>query len=190
MNTEWVMLVDNREKIPLRFPATLKVWDPESLALRPRKKVVRLIPHSTRLLTGDYALQGYEDIILVERKKSLDELCNNLLNRSARARFAGELERMRDSTMRGVLLTEGTPHSLSQVRDPDTDPAIVRDQLFYLLDSYGIELWMMPTGAACHRAKTAEWMAARMIAAVVGAKDASLQRDEADDLAGSGVPSG
>lgn len=43
-----------------------------------------------KLDTGDYTLQGYEDIVAIERKRSTSELATNLNE----ARFVRELERL------------------------------------------------------------------------------------------------
>lgn len=43
-----------------------------------------------KLDTGDYTLQGYEDIVIIERKRSTSELATNLNE----ARFVRELERL------------------------------------------------------------------------------------------------
>ena len=46
------------------------------------------------LKTGDYTLEGYEQIICIERKKSPSELATNL--GKYKERFENELERMRE----------------------------------------------------------------------------------------------
>lgn len=54
------------------------------------------------LLTGDYTLKGYEDIVCVERKASVSEIAMNL-GRKKEA-FYNEIERMRDFPFRYILL--------------------------------------------------------------------------------------
>jgi len=48
-----------------------------------------------RLETGDYTLEGYEDILAIERKKDVAELHGNL-NKKNWPRFQAELERMHE----------------------------------------------------------------------------------------------
>jgi ERCC4-type nuclease len=47
---------------------------------------------SERLLTGDYTIEGFRDIICIERKRSANELSTNLVQ--DRIRFEAELARM------------------------------------------------------------------------------------------------
>jgi hypothetical protein len=54
------------------------------------------------LLTGDYTIKGYEDVICVERKASVSEIAMNL-GRKKEA-FYKEVERMRDFPFRYILL--------------------------------------------------------------------------------------
>lgn len=54
------------------------------------------------LLTGDYTLKGYEDVVCVERKASVSEIAMNL-GRKKEA-FYNEIERMRDFPFRYILL--------------------------------------------------------------------------------------
>ena len=53
------------------------------------------------LKTGDYAIQKYPSLIILERKKSVGELANNLGKHYDR--FVRELERMQEYTHRYVI---------------------------------------------------------------------------------------
>ena len=57
---------------------------------------------STALKTGDYTLEGYEDVLCIERKKSCSELAQNIVHKS-RA-FWRELERMQEFEHRYLIL--------------------------------------------------------------------------------------
>lgn len=46
-----------------------------------------------KLETGDYTLEGYEDILVIERKRNTGEIANNI--GFAKTRFNAELERMK-----------------------------------------------------------------------------------------------
>lgn len=66
----FTIIIDTREQIPWEFGY-----------------------HNTakmKLDTGDYSIQGYEDIIAIERKKSVSELATNL----SESRFKDVLERL------------------------------------------------------------------------------------------------
>lgn len=53
------------------------------------------------LKTGDYTIEGYEEIVCIERKKSAAELATNLGKH--RERFENELERMRSFKYRYIV---------------------------------------------------------------------------------------
>lgn len=62
---------------------------------------------TTTLKTGDYTIQGFEDIICIERKGSLAEFSHNIVEK----RFEKELERMRQFT-HSFLILEFDMHDL------------------------------------------------------------------------------
>ncbi len=68
------VIIDTREKTPWGFNSS-QVHDVEI----------------KKLDTGDYAIEGLEQVLCIERKKSLGEFVNNMTD----PRFARELERMK-----------------------------------------------------------------------------------------------
>lgn len=54
------------------------------------------------LKTGDYTIKGYENLVTIERKKSVSEVANNLKE----ARFERELVRMQEEIIHPFLLME------------------------------------------------------------------------------------
>lgn len=55
---------------------------------------------ASSLKTGDYTIDGMEDILCIERKKSVAEFAQNI----TQARFLRELVRMKDFSYRFILL--------------------------------------------------------------------------------------
>ena len=53
-----------------------------------------------KLDTGDYSVEGLEDVLCIERKGSVSELANNIVDK----RFDRELERMRDFKYKFLIL--------------------------------------------------------------------------------------
>lgn len=80
-----VILIDSREQRPLTFPKELEV-------------------RRASLKTGDYTLEGFEDVVCVERKGSVVEFAGNLMNRTDSARFRRELDRMQHFQYKYVIL--------------------------------------------------------------------------------------
>ncbi len=69
------VLVDSREK---------NSWELNSSRVSATEKI--------KLDTGDYTIDGYEDILCIERKESVTELAGNI----TQARFKKELERIKE----------------------------------------------------------------------------------------------
>lgn len=76
---------DCREKLPYRWDFTFHGFQ----------------QRSAKLLTGDYTLEGYEDVLIIERKKSTGELSTNLGYK--RNLFYEELERMAEYPYKYIL---------------------------------------------------------------------------------------
>jgi ERCC4-type nuclease len=95
-----VLLVDSREKRPLIFPAHVKWFDEKR-----KPHIVRLEVERATLSEGDYALKGHEDLVLVERKGSAQELWSNLLTKDLK-RTRAAFRRLVDACKHPVLLMD------------------------------------------------------------------------------------
>ncbi len=82
------IVIDTREKTPYNFKASATLAG-----------VV-----SRKLEFGDYALEGHENLICIERKRSITELCGNIGKN--RERFKRELERMRQCKLRFIVVED------------------------------------------------------------------------------------
>jgi len=80
-----IIIQDTKEKIPWNF----LIYDKCQSQL------------CQSLLTGDYTIQGYESDIIIERKRSVGELANNLGKKNKQ--FNNELERMQDFRFRYLV---------------------------------------------------------------------------------------
>ena len=83
-----VLLVDTREKKPFDFEG-----DDSFLEIK-----------HTKLEVGDYTLEGLENIIVIERKNSADELFMNFT--ANRERIKAEFERMSSVKIKILLIEE------------------------------------------------------------------------------------
>jgi ERCC4-type nuclease len=165
MRREYTILIDEREKKPLRFPAHLPLWDDHSPATAAVKTTVRLHTRTTRLLTGDYQLEGYPHTVICERKGSLDELSTNLLTPNGRRKFIAELVRLREECLRPVILLEGTPLSLMDTQRAGSDAIVARDALLRACLEYNVQLLLVPSSTSAHRDAAAIWLASLLISA-------------------------
>lgn len=127
--------IDRNEKRPLRFPKTIR-WYPS----RGAKGQQVLVRTQTKVLpAGDYALAGFEDRCIIERKGSLRELAQNLLSDDwARANRAfGKLSL---ATANPYLMLECTPAELRKAEQWVQEPARVIDALAALIERFGFRL--------------------------------------------------
>lgn len=127
----------------------------------PEKKMVTVELHTVRqkLQTGDYVLSGSESTCIIERKGSLLEISKNLFDKKDRERFVRELVRLREETTHPVLVLEGSPAQLLDSREG----SIAVDALIRLLQEYGCELLLLPSGITKHRRALGEWVARLLI---------------------------
>lgn len=64
------------------------------------------VPYTVRKLdVADYMLEGDESFA-IDRKRNLDELCTNLMNRNDSSRFWSEMRRAKQRNMKVVILVE------------------------------------------------------------------------------------
>lgn len=133
------VVVDSREKYPLLFPETL-VWHPDRAVgsgSRVRVRVdVRKLDH------GDYLLAKWPGVAIVERKASLEELCQNLLTDDF-ARFTHALDRLRAGCRFPYVLVEEGPSSLLTPSHNCQCPARVMDAFYAACARRGIGVWMV-----------------------------------------------
>lgn len=172
MKRQWTILIDTREQRPVSFPDGLVVLDD---ARRPSKKAVLTVSLGTRAATlpaGDYALEGFEDRVLVERKGSLREIAGNCLT-ADRRRFTDCLQRLWDSCRRPYLLLEGTPAHLYRTQGLDYDPRVAVDALVRLCIDYDVALFTLPYETGPQRQAFAEMIARLLIAGAISCRPKS-----------------
>lgn len=162
MGTNQVIVVDNREKLPLLFPEHLVARNPSALPGSPSTVVYRLHVVTRELRTADYILEGSNGVG-IERKKNLDELRGNLMDGQGRRRFLDCLDRLRTEFRHPWLLLEGDPLSLSKMVSPQAKPEVVRDLLLEALMRYNVSLMTLPTHTPSQRRAAAEWAASLLI---------------------------
>jgi ERCC4-type nuclease len=85
------VLVDSREKKWEHIKALFDRWE---------------VPYIVgKLDVADYMLEG-DDHFAIDRKRSLDEVCMNLMNRNDSSRFWSEIRRAKHKNMKVVILVE------------------------------------------------------------------------------------
>jgi ERCC4-type nuclease len=149
------VLIDTREKLPITFPASLKFWPDKGL--RPV-----FIPVSTKkvtMKTGDYALKGFEDTCIIERKGSVRELHNNLLTKDW-SRCQEAFKRLARATDYPYLLLEIPSPDFLKVTKDVPNPERVFDILTRLVHKYDFRLWF---AGNCKHPRTRRALGEQMI---------------------------
>ena len=156
----YTITVDTRERKPLPFPPFIVMKKPGDTQA---PATVALKTVREKLYAGDYSLRGIDSTRLIETKRGLGELYQNLFTND-RGRFEGTLQRMIQSSVYPVILVENT---LSQLLKPSKDypePFVILDELQRVCYSYNIPVLLAP---ASKRLLTGEYVARLLINATL-----------------------
>lgn len=162
------ILIDDREKRPLQFPG---VHEFSSSDTRPSTSKIKVHTERARLPEGDYAIKGYEECGLVERKLDAKELYQNLCSKDSE-RFHKAIARLRDATRHPLIVVESTPYDLSHPpkipgpRSPKIDPVVIRDRLLQVSLDYNIPVWFLPGKGAQHRRLVSSYVIAHLLGSI------------------------
>lgn len=165
MRRSWTILQDDREKTPLLFPSNMVMLDDAHVPCDRRSCTVSVTVVKKRLATGDYALEGFESKVLVERKKHLPELFSNLLTPTGRERFVKACDRLRSECAHPILILEGTiGHLVRTARAQlDVDPWLVVDALHRICLERRIQILYLPATTPEQRRSVGEEVARLLI---------------------------
>ncbi len=165
MNRSWTILQDDREKTPLLFPSHMVMLDDAHVPCDRRTCTVSLTVAKKRLTTGDYALEGFESRVLIERKKHLVELAGNLLTPTGRERFVKACDRLRSECRHPILILEGTvSHLVATARAQlEHDPWLVVDALHRICLERNIQVLYLPATTPHQRRSVGEEVARLLI---------------------------
>lgn len=126
------IIVDTREKTPWEFEKST----------------------SRKLDTGDYSVEGYEDKICIERKKSVNEISRNIVNDA----FWREMERMKEIPHRVIICEFSQQDVIQYPRNVSfafrskikIGGKFIMSRLRKIQDEYGIEIQF------CHNSNIAK----------------------------------
>lgn len=153
------VIIDTREKYPWHFTSSY-ILGTETRALN----------------TGDYTVEGLEDVLCIERKRNVNEIANNITTK----RFANVLERMKDFPHKYIMLESSIQKVIEYPFLEDLPKSIISKIKLrgpYLLKClnriqvrYGVHI------VYCGNADNAVWIATNIMREVVdiyGSKDHS-----------------
>jgi ERCC4-type nuclease len=158
--------VDNREKTPFKFPATMLVRSKGK-----KDMPVRILTQETRLPIADYVLGdepgntyfSYDtpSTVIIERKHSIDELAQNVLAR--RERFCEILEAMAEGARYPILVFDQKPSALLKPTKHTKNPGPILDDVQRLCYNAGVHFQIIPASTASERLAAGELTARTLI---------------------------
>lgn len=103
------VIIDSRERNPLLFPDVLVVFGQAAVCRSEKPKTYLVDTKVQTMRAGDYTLEGYEKLVLVERKAGIEqELMKNTLS-GDRERFFRALGRLAETASYPYLYIEALP---------------------------------------------------------------------------------
>lgn len=113
---------------------------------------------------GDYALKGYEECCIVERKGSIRELANNMLGDDW-ARSQDAFKRLADATSHPYLMVECTPADLRTRSRYVQEPERIMDALAALIERLNLRLILCGRVSSAKQKKTVGELMLRLMLA-------------------------
>jgi ERCC4-type nuclease len=127
--------IDRREQRELRFPEVMKWYGDRATT----GQIVIVRTQTKQMPVGDYALKGFEETCIIERKGSIRELATNLLGDDW-ARAMDAFKRLADATAHPYLMVECTPADLRTRSRWVHEPERVVDALAALIEKLDLRL--------------------------------------------------
>ena len=140
MIREITVVIDTREQYPLFFPEFIHVTHPDNPT---RTWPIKVSAKRGTLHLGDYCLDGYETLAVIERKASQLEILKNMTDAKDKARQARAFKRLSEGCKYPYLLLEASPaHLLAPV--PGKHPEVAIQMLACAMLKYRLQLVLMP----------------------------------------------
>lgn len=153
------VMVDGNEQNDLQFPPNF-VWN-----VGGRCHLIQLKINKRRFDTGDYYLDGYKEVAIVERKGSLGELHTNLFT-GDETRFRAALRRMVSATRVPILWLDIPVSQLFEATAYVDDPRKVVDKLLRTCEEFGVRWVWQPPMPAAHARRSGELLV-RMLWSII-----------------------
>ena len=144
------VIIDSREDLHWRLPF------PDHVKVHPQRSrnpvIIKIKKQVDKLDAGDYCLDGYASLCLVETKRSARELAGNLLTDDFR-RANAAFEKLSRATAFPLLVCEFSQADLLS----EAEDGRVMDALAWCIARHRLNVWFAgPRGAKDARRKTAE----------------------------------
>lgn len=153
------VLIDSRERIPLLFPSWIDYHGDRTL----HSNLMQVKTKVVTLPAGDYTLEGYEAISIIETKRSLRELHNNVCTEWTRASKA--LSRLSKACKYPYVVWEMNCPDLMRKSKYVEDPPLVIDRWLQAITRLNLRLmWVGKHDYPGPRRKLGEQLVRLMLA--------------------------
>lgn len=140
--SEVTVLIDSRERRPLLFPSWITFHGDRTLDAHQ----IQVKTEVVTMPAGDYALKGYEDVCLIETKRSLRELHNNVCTNEW-PRVGKALKRLSEACDYPYIVWEITPSQLFWKSKHVPDPELVLDRWHQVIVHFNLRLMLAGIGS-------------------------------------------
>jgi hypothetical protein len=153
------VLIDSRERQPLLFPSWIEWHGDRTLEARQIQVLAKVVT----LPAGDYTLEGYEGICIIETKRSLRELFNNVCTEWPRA--AKALHRLSKACKYPYVVWEMSCSDLMRKSKHVQDPPLAIDRWLQACTRLNLRLmWVGSHSQPGPRRKLGEQLVRLMLA--------------------------
>lgn len=170
------IVIDSREKKPLEFADHLGMLNPDCLPEQKSTSAFRILKEKRTLEAADYVLADEHGVLytlensssagVIETKRSMHEVAQNLFDSHRRRNFIACLSRMRERFSHPLLLLEGGFDHLDE-DDQYIAPGLVIDGLQRICMQNRIQLAILPTSTPRQRRLCGEYVARWLINAML-----------------------
>ena len=153
------VLIDSRERRPLLFPSWIEWYGDRTLESRQIQVLTKVI----RMPSGDYAISGYDEVCIIETKRSLRELHGNVCTEWPRV--AKALGKLSVACKYPYVVWEMSTSELLRASKHVPDPVLVIDRWMQALTRLDLRLmWVGRHDEPGPRRKLGEQLVRLMLA--------------------------
>ena len=168
------VLIDSREKRPLLFPSWIEWYGDRTLESRQ----IQVLTKVSRMESGDYTIEGYDKVCIIETKRSLRELHGNVCTEWPRV--AKALSKLSKACKYPYVVWEMSTSDLLRASKHVPDPVLIMDRWMQALTRLDLRLmWVGAHSLPGPRRKLGEQLVRLILAHITTEEERSEDHDDA-----------
>ncbi len=140
-NNEITVLIDSREVKKLPFPSWIALHPDRTMDVQ----MIHVLTKTKEMPAGDYAIEGHEDVCIIETKRSLREVHNNVCSNDW-PREVKALKRLSEACKYPYVVWEMTPSVIFQKTQHVPNPQLVYDRWMQAIVRFNLRLMIAGVG--------------------------------------------